>query len=67
MEQEKNIENLISKIKKLDTKKIDRVDKIVNYLLQNNKKNIKDIRGVGSDIWEKIDIDEYISVQRKWD
>jgi len=67
-----NIDNILNQIKQLDySGRINILEKVVS-LIKNEavvKKAVKlsSINGLGSEIWENVDIDKYIEDERQWD
>ncbi|MBS3772466.1 MAG: hypothetical protein KGY69_19600 [Bacteroidales bacterium] len=66
----KEILNQISKLE--DDKKIQVMERILKMLkkeekTQNSKPKLKNLKGLGADIWRDIDIDKYVERERQWD
>jgi len=71
MEHTVNIEKLLSEVRKLDnTKKIDLISQIQAQVNRETKKtstkNLKDLKGLGASLWQKVNIEEYLNEERKW-
>ena len=68
-----NINNIIQEIEALDyTGKINVMSKIVAMLKhstkENNSTNITNIKGLGKEVWQDVNIENYISKEREaWD
>lgn len=68
-----NINNIIQEIEALDyVSKIDVMSRIISMLkkTQNTSpaRNITEIKGLGKEVWQDIDIESYISKEREaWD
>lgn len=62
------IENILSKVEKLDDKdKITLINKIRSFLIpKQQSKSIADLKGLGKEIWKDVDIDDYVSKEREW-
>jgi len=66
----KEILNQISKLE--DDKKIQVMERILKMLkkeekTQNIKPELKNLKGLGVDIWRDVDIDKYVEREREWD
>jgi hypothetical protein len=66
----KEILNQISKLE--DDKKIQVMERILKMLkkeekAQNSKTKLKNLKGLGADIWRDVDIDKYVERERQWD
>mgnify|MGYP000311812310 CR=1 FL=1 len=66
----KEILNQISKLE--DYKKIQVMERILKMLkkeekVQNTKPKLKNLKGLGADIWSEVNIDKYIERERQWD
>ena len=67
------INSIINQISSLDyNSKIQVVEKILTMIKSKEKKHVAkikltDLKGLGSDIWNNINIDEYIAGERQWD
>ncbi len=62
------LEAILSKVEELDDKdKLTLVHKI-NSSLHSSKKNksLTNLKGLGAEIWNGIDIDEYVNKEREW-
>ena len=68
-----NINNIIQEIEALDYNgKINVMSKIVAMLKhstkENNSTNITNIKGLGKEVWQNVNIENYISKEREaWD
>lgn len=65
-----NINDILSKVKGLDkAEQLTLLERLCALIQKNNPiktKKLSEISGIGSEIWEKIDIDEYIDQERQW-
>ena len=66
-----NIIELLSTIKKLDREdQLNLLEKIVMLIrsnpTQNRNHKLSKISGLGSNIWQSTDIDDYLEQERKW-
>jgi len=71
--QKSKIENIISQIKKLEPEKkaylMRRLALLIKRDIAKEQKtlSILELNGLGSEIWEKIDIDYYVHQERQWE
>ena len=71
--QTSKIENIISQIKKLEPEKkaylMRRLALLIKRDIAKEQKtlSILELNGLGSEIWEKIDIDYYVHQERQWE
>ena len=71
--QKSKIENIISQIKKLEPDKkaylMRRLALLIKRDTEKEQKplSILELNGLGSEIWEKIDIDYYVHQERQWE
>jgi len=69
MNAELNLDNILSKVKKLSkTEQVTLLQKITLLIKRNENVakaiNLSDISGIGSSLWKNIDIDKYIDEER---
>jgi hypothetical protein len=73
MESTINIDQIVNQIERLDySSKINILSRLVNLLKRDEKviqpTSITSLKGMGKDIWQKIDPATYISAEREaWD
>jgi len=71
--QTSKIESIISQIKKLEPEKkaylMRRLALLIKRDIEKEQKtlSILELNGLGSEIWEKIDIDYYVHQERQWE
>lgn len=76
MEKSLETQNILFRIKKLDyqaglvlmenlAKHLRRTKKEIGFSTSSHQ--LTELSGMGSDIWENIDIDQYIRKERQWD
>jgi len=64
------VEDILNQIKQLNyAEKIDILEKVVLLIKSGNKQQVKlsSISGLGSEIWQNVDIGNYIQNERQWD
>lgn len=67
------IEHILSEIKQLDyeTKMslLERINMLVKSDVQKSKSNVRliELKGLGSEIWSNVNIDNYIKQERQWE
>ena len=67
-----SVEHILNQIKQLNySERINILEKVA-LMMKNENENkqpvkLSSISGLGSDIWQKVDIDKYIQNERKWD
>lgn len=72
MENTINIDYLLSQIMQLDKSTRENLMNRINRLLKGNDDNkskveISDLEGLGAELWNNIDIENYIKNERQWD
>jgi hypothetical protein len=71
MEATANIGQIINLISKLDFEdKINIVESVVSMLKKRESSTspkLRELRGLGAEIWTDIDIEEYIQNERQWE
>ena len=70
MESVLKVNQIIDEIRQLSlTGKLLVLEKLVTLIKKQNheKTGITEISGLGSEIWKKINIDDYVTEERKWD
>lgn len=66
-----NLNDILSKMKELDKEEqFTLLEKLVTLIRKNEtvttKAKLSTISGIGSEIWKKINIDDYIDQERQW-
>lgn len=66
-----NIHSILVQIEKLDdNQKLSIIERLIEMLKEKKKKKktvkITDLKGLGADVWKKINIDNYIENERQW-
>ena len=66
-----NIHDILSKIEKLHKEEqLTLLEKLVSLIkkkeMQNEPTKLSKITGIGSKVWQSINIDEYIEQERQW-
>lgn len=74
MENNLKTENILSQIKQLDNESIVYLMEKISKMLKRNTHKLKqtesrlcDLNSLGSEIWENINISQYIHHERQWD
>jgi hypothetical protein len=72
MEREKEIEEILTRIKRLDhagrlvvLKEIAAINEQEEP--KKERRSLLALRGLGAEIWKDIDVDKYIEEERQWD
>lgn len=66
-----NLHDILSKVKELDKKdQFTLLERLVALIRKNESANtpvkLSKISGIGSKVWKKTNIDEYIEQERQW-
>ncbi|CAN5882508.1 hypothetical protein BH24BAC1_BH24BAC1_24090 [soil metagenome] len=72
MEREKEIEEIVARIKRLDPAGRLVVLKEITAISEQEepkkgRRGLLSLRGLGAEIWKNIDVDKYIEEERQWD
>lgn len=76
MEKSLEIQNILFRIKKLDYQAgLILMENLAKHLRRTKKEidssttshRLTELSGMGSEIWENVDIDQYIRKERQWD
>jgi hypothetical protein len=72
MEREKEIEEIVARIKRLDSAGRLVVLKEITAISEQEEpkkeeRHALNLKGLGAEIWKDIDIDKYIEEERQWD
>lgn len=67
------INKILDEVKHLDhSERLYLMERLISLLKKDSRivesaKKLKDLDGLGSEIWEGVNIDQYINDQRQWD
>ncbi|HKL33531.1 MAG TPA: hypothetical protein VJ919_13410 [Tangfeifania sp.] len=73
MKESVKIKNIVNQVSTLDyNSKVQVAEKIISLLRKksNNKsqaQKLTDLKGLGADLWNSIDVDDYLQNERAWD
>ncbi|MCJ8166864.1 hypothetical protein MKJ04_18615 [Pontibacter sp. E15-1] len=67
-----NIDTILNQVRQLDyMDKINLLERVISLIKKENvvKEQVKltSINGLGSEIWENMDLDKYVENERQWD
>ncbi len=67
------IKKIINQVSALDyNSKVQVAEKIISLLRKQNEnkshtQKLTDLKGLGADVWNNIDVDDYLQNERAWD
>lgn len=67
-----NINDILSRVKKMDKTQQNSLLQKLKLLLENTESNkdvshrLTSLTGLGSDLWKNLDIDKYVEEERQW-
>ena len=67
-----NINDILSRLKKMDKTQQNSFLQKLTLLLKNSESNkdvshrLTSLTGLGSDLWKNLDIDKYVEEERQW-